>query len=387
MKKFLLFSILCIALSNVVSAQNYVHTWNMGPLTWNDFSHNSAVDGHCSYLEYYFQIDDEQYHEVDGVTYAKPHVSAHMAPFYSWADTNYRTPELLRYNQCIFALVEIYRRQLENDIQNVPFYDRQQLFDRSMRRLEEDIHRVHQDTREGTDTAELCRWEQTVQTRLDSTNDSKQYGFVDAPYRWDFSIGMSYQAVCGQLGDVFRNGLGMSMNFGIGFKRFFWNNSMVIGGSRCRTNLYNIKDSINDLYPNDELVVLNLYTSLGYSVIDNNRMRLAPFAGYGLMGYYFTSDEGSSMGTGNGCWHFGIDYNHYIHNQVHSWNFSPDYYNGDHSTLNLNVRLYATYNHFRKATLDLEGLQNHVTDLSHPTGFTINLQVAIGLTSGRTHCK
>lgn len=370
MKRVFLFSVLCVSMLGVLNAQNYVHTWKMGPLTWNDFSHNTTVDGLHSYMEYYFQIDDEKYHEFEGVTYSKPHVVAYMVPFYSWADSNYRTPGLLRYNQCCFGLLEVYRRQLESDIQNMLFFDRSQVLGRTMHRLEEDFKRVLQETQEGADSIVLARWENTIQSRLDSSNVEIKYGFEDAPFRWGFSLGLGYQAVVGQLDDVFGNGLGLAMNFELGFKRFFWNSSMYIGGSRCYANLYNIKDSLDDLYPDDELTVLNLYTSLGYSVIDNNKMRLTPFVGYGLMGYYFTPDDGYSMGTGNGCWHLGLDFNHYFHNQVTNWGFSNNFYNGDHTTLNLNVKLYATYNNFQRATLDLEGLQNNVANLSHPTGLT-----------------
>lgn len=369
MKKILTISILCILFAIPTDAQNYIHKWKMGPLTWNDFVHRQEVDGHHSYLEYYMGFNYES-KEVDGVQFSRPVADAYISAEFSWADTNYRTPELLRYNQCIFDLVEIYRRSLTSTINKQSPYEQDQLLDNTMKRLGEDVTRLEVSTQQGQNITELERWERDIKQMLDSTSSIEQYKFTDAPFRWDMSLGLGYSYAGGELRDYFSPGIGMSMNFEMGIKKHFLMASMYIGGGKCRQDAPNIRDKYNDLFKDDPLTILNLYAAYGYSVIDNNHIRLTPFAGYGLMGYYYTPDEGSSMGSGNGCFHFGIDFNKKFSNTI-SLNYFPDEkgMNAMHDMLTFDARIYATYNNFRKI-------------IGAPQGFTINFQIAIGLMCG-----
>ena len=143
--------------------------------------------------------------------------------------------------------------------------------------------------------------------------------------------------------------------------------TIYMGGSRCRKDAPNVRNDYNDLYREDPLITLGLFGYCGYSIVDNNKTRLTPFVGFGLLGYYYTpEDEGSSMGSGNGCFHFGIIYNHIFHNQVSFWGLNNDYYNADHSKAYIDVRLYGTYNNFKSI-------------VGAPQGFTLNLQVGFAV--------
>jgi len=51
-----------------------------------------------------------------------------------------------------------------------------------------------------------------------------------------------------------------------------------------------------------------------------------------------------------------------------------EYYNAEHDKTYIDVRLYGTYNNFKSI-------------VGAPQGFTLNLQVGIGINGGRTHCK
>lgn len=355
--------------SVTTEAQNYIHKWKMGPLTWNDFVHREAVEGHYSYLEYYMGTKQES-EEIDGVKILRPMADAYISAEFSWADTNYRTPALLRYNQCIFDLVEVYRRSLTATLNSQSPYDHGQLFDNTMKRLNDDVTRLETSTQQGQDGAELERWERDIRRMLDSTNFINSGKFTDGTFRWGLSLGLGYSFAGGQLNDYFSPSLGMSMNFDMGWKKHFVMTGMYIGGGRCRQDAYNVHNEYDDLFIDDPLTTLNLYAAYGYSVIDNNYIRLTPFVGYGLMGYFFTPDEGSSMGSGNGCFHFGVDFNKKFMNEI-----SPTYYSDDkgmnaiHDMLTLNARLYATYNDFKNI-------------IGAPQGFTINFQIGIGIMCG-----
>lgn len=371
MKKIIFTTVLCILFVGTANAQGYIHTWKMGSLSWNDFVHKSALNGKYSYLEYYMGIKDEP-KEVDGITYFRPTVYAYTSAEYSWADTNYRSEALLQYNQCAFDLIEIYRRDLEATLCDATRYEEDQLMNNTMRRLEEDLQRLEIETDQGNNTTALSQWQNKIRHILDSTTTKTQFSHTDASFRWGMSLGLGFSAVGGDLHRHFGNGIGMGMNFDMGLKRHFIDLGMYIGGSHCRDTALNVHNEYDDLYTGDELTVLNCYATYGYSVIDNNHIRLTPFVGWGLMGFYYTPDEGSSMGSGNGCVHFGVDFSHKFFNEVMRDRFSSSYMNGNHEMFTLDVRLYGTYNNFRNI-------------IGAPQGFTVNLQVGIGILGGQAH--
>lgn len=379
MKKILTISILCMMFAIPVDAQNYIHKWKMGPLSWSDFVHRQEVEGHYSYLEYYMGINYES-KEVDGVRFSRPVADAYISAEFSWADTSYRTPELLRYNQCIFDLVEVYRRSLTATLNRQQFYEQDQLLDNTMKRLNEDVTRIEVSTQQGQNVPELERWEREIKQMLDSTASIDQYKFTDAPFRWGMSVGLGFSFAGGELRDYFSPSIGLPMNFEMGIKKHFLMASMYIGGGGCRKDSIFTHKENGYILRTDDITTLNLYAAYGYSVIDNNYIRLTPFVGYGLMGYYFTPDEGSSVGPGNGCFHFGIDFNKKFSNDVVPGFFSDEKgMNAMHDMLTLDARIYATYNNFKK--IAGYGIKDQVI-YGYPQGFTINFQIAIGLMCG-----
>ena len=167
--------LMCSAMGQIKS-----HTWDMGPLTWNDFQHKTTLNGHRSFLEYYMGIEPSR-KKIDGVLYVRPSAYAFVSPEYSWADTAQRTPALLRYNQTAFGLMEVYRRRLERRMFTANLYiNDQQMLDNTMRQLNDDIDRLEAETRQGSDSAVLARWEREVQQQLDSLKPMDIYSHTDA---------------------------------------------------------------------------------------------------------------------------------------------------------------------------------------------------------------
>lgn len=372
MKRIFSITALCILFSTILCAQN-IHTWKMGPLTWNDFTPNTAIGNQVSHLEYYMGIESSN-KEVDGIQYNRPVAYAYTSAEYSWVDTSHLSDELLQYNQCIFDAVECYRRQLDSKLQDSSIFTHGQLLDATMRQLADDVSRIEMETQYGTDTAALHRWQRKLKAKLAESTPNHTYGYEDAPFSWAFTFDADFLYTGGQLHDYFRSGGGVSWNCEMGYKRAILGFGMGVGGSRSKQDTIYTVDPDNELWRSDHLASINLYAYCGYSVINRSRYRLTPFVGYGLLGYYYTPDEGSSIGPSNGCFHFGFDYNHIFSNQIDYWGLTRDYYNAEHDKIYLDVRLFATYNRFRSI-------------IAAPTGFTLNLQVGIGFGIGRAHSK
>lgn len=376
MKRILSITLFCLLLAGGAAAQIQSHNWQMGPLTWNDFQHKNTINGHHSYLEYYMGIDRLR-KTVDGVLYVCPTAYGFVSPEYSWADTAYRSPALLRYNQSAFGLVEVYRRRLERRVAEADIYiDQQQVLDNTMRQLSEDIDRLETETAQGGDTVALARWESNIKHQLDSLTPLNVFSHTDAPFRWGMGVGAGFCGVGGELHRYFRHGGGMQFSFDMGLWRHFLICSMGFSGSRCLDtvrNIYNNPDE--DLWTGDRLAVLDLYAAYGFSVVDNSRCRLTPYVGYGLLGFFYTPDgDGSSIGPYTGCIHAGVDFNLHFSNQVYRFPFSLKGYNASHDLASLNVKVFGTYSRLG-------------TVLSTPQGFTVNVMVGLSILNGKAKMK
>lgn len=378
MKRTLLISIFCLSCVGLLSAQERVHSWKMGPLSWNDFVHKSAIDGRVSELEYYMSIRSTD-KKVDGVKYVKPEVYMYMSPDYSWADTNYRTPELLQYNQCAFDLAEVYRRQLQERLRNYEVgADQYMLLDRTMSNLAQDIRRLEVEVREGSDSVALHKWQSNISKMLADTKEVDVYGFENAPWRWNFTFDLGFSGTCGQLHDYFSNFFVIGNTFDVAYRHHFFSFAWSIGLGKARDYMF-LSDHAGDsnwaFFPNDKLDQLDLYCSYGYSVFDNNYFRLVPFVGYGLQHYSFDAETVNPFGPTVGCFHFGVDFHRYFYNAVYAGsNDANDEFNGEHDHFSYHVKLFGTYNNMKSV-------------VGVPTGFTLNLQLGIAIMGCRAKVK
>ena len=373
MKRILSIVMLSVLLGSAAMGQIQSHTWEMGPLTWNDFQHKTELNGHYSFLEYYMGIDQSR-KKVDGVLYVMPSAYAFVSPEFSWADTAYRSPALLRYNQTAFGLMEVYRRRLERRIATADvFVNEQQVLDNTMRQLNEDIDRLESETRQGSDTTVLARWEREVAHQLDSLKPLDIYSHTDAPFRWGMEMSCGFSGVGGDWHHYFSNGLGLGFFFNMGVKRHFLTMGFSFAGSRCRDTVFHVSNANEDLWTGDRLAVLDLFAAYGFSVVDNAKMRLTPFVGYGLVGFFYTPDDASSIGPSAGCLHAGVDFDLHFSNQVYKFPFNIAGYNATHDWASLNVKLYGTY-----------GRLGNVVEA--PTGFTFNVQVGFSIMNGKAKC-
>ena len=381
MRRVLVLSFYFLASLVAMQAQAPVRQWKMGPLTWNDFSHNTAIGKKCSHLEYYMGIQGSM--EVrEGVKYLHPAVTAFMSPEFSWADTAYRTPQLLAYHQCAFDIVELHRRQLESYIMEgrqsfLEMVNPDQLLDNTMLRIGEDIARLDGDAQEGRDSVGLSQWQSWVRQRLDSlpvyTFDSHR----DAPFRWGFSFDVGYSLIGGGLHDYLGNGFALGCTGDMGLRRHFFTTALTMGGSRCRQQMLQVDErrEINDLYPEDPTFHLDFYMAYGFAVVDNAHIRLTPFVGYGWQHFYYNAVDESSHGPTDGCLHVGVDFHKIFSNQVEVNEFMcGQRYNATHDIVSFHAKLFATHNRFESV-------------IGLPAGFTVNLQVGIALMSGRAECR
>lgn len=349
----------------MVFSQDYQRTWKMAPLRWYDFTvvKDSTLADH-SYLEFVLDASMD-YKEQEGATVLVPTAVAYMVKELSWVEESHRTDLELRYNQVIFDLVEVARRSLQRRLDSLSTPDSvEYVVQQTMVRLLQISDRFSRLSAYGSKADTVAAWERYVASQLatpvvDSVSCKAVFEFVDSPFRYGFTFGGGFMGIGGGLHNHFSNGGGVACSFDMGLQRHYLTLAFGVNFATCRDSAFNATNPVNDLYTGDALSALDLYAAYGFSVVDNSKMRLTPFIGYGLLGFYFTPNEEDaiSMGSSNGCLHFGIDY------QRH---FSNTYDGYQHDVLSLYAKLFATYNEFSSI-------------IGTPTGYSINLQVGVSL--------
>lgn len=393
MKRYLLLTITCILFSLTAEAQSNRHTWKMGPLTWNDFHHNTAINEKTSYLEYFVDVTHREVN-VGNIKYIIPTLEAYTCPDYSWADTSFRSPRLLAYNQCLFDLVEVHRRKLERELGQTNIWNRDEFMKKGIHRLDEDLVRAENDMKQGSDTAALSRWQIKVKHDLDSIAPFTPTRFEEGNFGLGATFGLGFKGIAGDLSKYFTNGGGMDFSFDIISKRHYFTWGTYIGWAGCKQNVwdkkffdelgvtpptegrYHYPDGGSEeplIYKGELATCLDMYWAYGYTVFNNNVHKITPFVGIGLEGFYTSDDDEVSYGRTAFSWHFGLDYNWQYSNTIDHGSFSLDQrYNCSHDVVAVNCKLYAAYDNFK-------------TMVGMPKGFSINFQVNLGLWTGNAH--
>lgn len=366
------FLILCFLLPLFGNAQDGLRDWRKGPLTWNDFKAATpdSLGVEHSYLEFFLYID-ELPEEHDGVNYWMKNARACIDRQRSWADSSSRTPEELHYNQVIFNLVELYRRYIQIEIDTGGSPD----MDYYMQLLATDVDTFCYLSDFGRDTAEVNRWDAyvhsqmtaaaavTAETHAEHIKQTTDAGSYATTNRFGFGIGAGLKMPAGNLHQYFRTGGGFYMDCEFGYSRQLLNFGLYIGGSRCLDTLWHKTKEINDLYTKDPLTVIGLKFDYGIAVIDNNRLRLTPFVGIGMLGLYTEIsddfDETTSVGPTAFSWRAGVDFRYHFSTDITRYQRSCEV-----SQFSLFAKLYVEPARFRSV-------------FSEPHGVTVNLAVGL----------
>lgn len=359
MKRQLSIILLLVACLCKAGAQEDLRTWDMGPLSWDDFTLTDSSRGEeHSYLEFFFGIAD---------TPEGPWATAYMDTRQSWVDKHWRTDNELLYNQIIFDLVELQRRRMQMALDTLPKGASEPSADSVVACVVTEIGQLDRDTRHGTDSVALHRWADSLMTLLNEPSASVYRGtLVDDDFSTGGFLDGSFVGTTGALHRHFSHGGGFEIGVEEGWRRHFLTVGVTLGLASCRDSAFSLSNPDNDLYTGDALSILGLSLQYGFSVFDNDRFRITPFVGYGILGYYYSPDDSDeSFGPTAGSASFGVD------TKIHLVNSVSD---GQRTIVSVSTRLYGTYSTFYKV-------------VGVPAGFTINLSVGFSLLMRNVYYK
>ena len=284
MKQRILLLFLLLALTSAVSAQNTKRSWDQGPLTWDDFTLLPSNRTGQSLLEY--ELGFVPVHDtIDGIKSYYHLATAYMIPGASWVTSNSRTPELLRYHQVIFDMLEVERRNLQRSLNSTddPEEFREMLY-ASSDRLNTRVAGFRNLTNDGSDTTNLASGEQQVRQELSLLPAVYRPSYTPHPFGFIsyFSLGASLPY--GTMGQAFSPGLTIGYGFEILCKRHFLNLEAYLGELDARKDLALFGPN-SSLLPTNLFVEKHAYRFItinagyGFMLVDSPRIQLAPVAG------------------------------------------------------------------------------------------------------------
>lgn len=363
MKKYLSILLLSFA-CHALLAQSGDHTWQMGPLSWNDFSVREGKFDKHSYLEYYLLID-KQTVVISGVKCSYPFLSAYTNYQHNWVEDGYQNDDVLTYNQCIFDIVESWRRRLSPQVLSIDPWQYPQFLVKSTTTINQDIARFEEATMHGANIAELNRMSALFKAQLDTIPLFKPTSFELAGLAFGGVVGGGIKSFAAPFGQYFSPARGLYANIDLIANRHYFTLGSYLGWAMCRQNLYGSDDYVL-IHTDAPSNLIDLYLGYGYTLFSNSRHTFTPFVGVGIDNYkVFENSE--TFGTRAISYRAGLDYNLLLSRRVSSgsWELNQSRYNASYRQLMLNLKAFASYS-------------DHGDLADGPQGVSFNLQLGFG---------
>lgn len=340
----------------VLRAQGDKKYWTEGKLTWVDFR-GQASDKGVSELKYLlgYNSDKQKYGDT---TIVRITAFCYMDKALSWVAPDFKTDEVLRYNQVIFDITELYRRRLQYALDRTDSY---LLLEDTFRRIysecANEIDELEHDTDRGQNANAIVSWEKTISNALGETEDQGIPSFTTTNFGYGMHAGVGAGTFTGTVGDYFGRTFNFIFGFDLAYKNsIFFLNATLAGGKVTKDYL-----SDNTWYKNQTDNVAILDVSYGYAVIDNANFKLTPFAGLGVTEISRNTDRAEDVRLLDSNVLFGINADYKIRTRL---NLVPSvFFYGLKEKVETSARLRL---YLSRA--------NYYSDLS---GYSINLTIGI----------
>ena len=292
MKRF--FSILILSVLTLsASAQTDRRYWSQGPLTWNDFTVMPASSGQRSYLQYgigYNPVRDT----LDGIRSCYYLAESWMQPSSSWVTANHCDSNTLRYNQIIFDMLEVERRQLQRAIDDNPnafaYGDMLRAASSNFSSRIDSFSLLSQD---GADTAILSAFERQVAAELAQYPADYCPRYSARPFGYGLYIGIGVTGSTGSMGKAFSLGAGLNWGFDFSYNRHLCLLDATLGLCKARqTHFLADPDGTMNCFPDGKLggiLIINL--GYGYTLVDNLRWQLTPLVALGIREFSYSDQN------------------------------------------------------------------------------------------------
>lgn len=300
MRKYTLIICALVSIVAMAASNDDIKLWSDGPLTWSDFHQlMPPTSSEASRLEVELNATPQE----SGAT-ARLEARAIMHRNASATSEAQSTPERLRYHQLQFDLLELMRRNLQQEINNgidgatvekrLKYY--QDLYRQRVRQ-------IAQETKNGALEAAVGSWEENIESQLAILGTPQVPQVTTMQGCYGIYAGVGYDMPTGKLHDNFGGSIMFHVGLTGGYKRFRVKADVAFGQPSYRNdNIFNIApdEEGRPLQGNNSSNATHIMSSvqLGYTVLNHGRLSITPNVGgfynrYGwdIANYSWDKDE------------------------------------------------------------------------------------------------
>ena len=277
--------IMCVMAAFNASAADDIKLWSDGPLTWSDFKQLlPPTSSEPSRLEVELSATPQDNgvgfnSTVQLVARAIMHRNA------SATSTAQSTPERLRYHQLQFNLLELMRRNLQEEInsgisggqveQRLKYY-------RDLYRQR--VRQIAQETKNGTIEAAVASWDDNIENQLNSMGTPQVPQVTGKQSCYGVIAGVGYESPLGKLRDNFGGSVMFHVGLTGGYKNFKVKAEVAFGQPSYRNdNIFNVAPDAEGrpLQGNNSSSATHITASLqlGYTILNHGRLSITPNVG------------------------------------------------------------------------------------------------------------
>jgi len=255
-------------------------SWNEGAITWDDFQGKPFITLiQKSYFAYYFGYEREKLRSND-TTIIRLKAYSFFVKDQSWINPDFKNETYLFYNQLIFDIIEIYRREFQNEIYKINWiYQADQILNNYLYKIDQDIEELENLTLQGNFIYVLQKRRAEIDNKLSDTKDDLKLPIHQSGTGIGAHAGLSIAGLTGSLANYFSPGFGFNFGFDFGFKNFVLYFNGNLNWNHVKQN-YSEK---NYWEKDTKTGIAIMEVSLGYNIINGSKFKLAPFAGISLI--------------------------------------------------------------------------------------------------------
>lgn len=261
-----------------------VRSWELGPLTWNDFQVKQVSDNSLYYSNLTADLYGGYERKRDGnLVYDVYTVRNEMYPLSSWYDPDKCTDWTLRYEQTRFDIMEVFRRLDQNQYYHNPLMKEKWYYYSNA--VYETIRTFDQESKYGTDTLVVEEYERTYRKKLDSIAIKPLPSPIVRTKKWGlgFILGTDMEYFLTQVPDNLSFTCGFGLGMDISYNRWFLEMYMSVdnAGELESDNFYFDPEFDYSWKKGRKVTSLKINFNLGYKMLDNTRWTIMPVIGIG----------------------------------------------------------------------------------------------------------
>ncbi|MFC6860249.1 hypothetical protein [Zunongwangia atlantica] len=262
-----------------VYSQESRKDWKEGDLTWADFKElEISFENSISELKYVIGYTPSK-EKVNDTVFFRLQSFCFIDTQLSWVNPKFKTPENLQYNQVIFNIAELYRRKLQYDLDHLgSYFSAETVFQNQYEALNNEVEIFQSQSRNGRDHEIVQEWVANIADRLAIYENNTIPKYEKANFGMGMHVGAAYSFRNESIKEHFDNSIGFNFGFDFSYKSSILYINMIISGGNVDQAYSGRTYWEEDL----DYTLALLDFSYGYAIVDNPKLKIAPFAGLAI---------------------------------------------------------------------------------------------------------